>query len=460
MRTNNFDTIIAQCTPIGSGAVGLIRVSGSFACEIVQKMISSSSVVNIITASSHTIHYAVLKDTEGFQLDHVLISVMRSPKTFTGEDVVEIGCHNNPFIIAKIIDQAVFHGARRAHAGEFSQRAVLNGKMDLMQAESINELIHANNQETLKGALAQIDGTLSHWIVSLEKSLMEVLSLAQASFEFIDEEQISFDDQIRDRLKKIQDTFSMACGAFDYHQHLKQGIKIGFIGSTNAGKSSLFNLFLGRQQAIVTDIPGTTRDILEATITRPNGQWTLVDTAGIRSTKDQIELLGIEKSHQQACMVDIILLIYDGSRQFTKEEEEIYNNLIANYGHKIVLVQTKSDLDQNSSVLLDTTLSPVIVSCVTKKGISDLVEKIEERCQSLIPSAQLPFVFTQRQYSLLKQGKELLSEMDPLLEKSPLACELIAHHIIEILSQLRQLTGKSISMDSMDYIFRQFCVGK
>lgn len=460
MYIDNFDTIIAQCSPAGSGAVGLIRVSGPHACAIIQKLVKSSCAIDIEKAASHTIHYAVLVDHAGERLDHVLLSVMRAPKTFTGEDVIEIGCHNNQFIIESIIESAVLHGARRADPGEFSQRAVLYGKMDLIQAESIHELICANNQEALKQALSQVEGTLSHWIKNLERDLMEVLSFAQASFEFIEEEQFSFDEQIRAILKRIKDTFTMACDTFDYHQHLKQGIKIGFIGATNAGKSSLFNLLIGRQKAIVTDIPGTTRDVLEATITRPNGQWTFVDTAGIRSTSDQIELLGIQKSHQQACLVDIIVLLYDGSRAITNEERVMYHDIIASYGNKIVLVQTKSDLVSDVSIQLDPLLSPVMISCVTKQGIDALIVAIEHRCQSLFPASHLPFVFTQRQYCLLKHCKDLLQELDPLLQAAPLACELIAHHIIEILAQLRQLTGKSISMDCMDHIFRQFCVGK
>ena len=220
---------------------------------------------------------------------------MRSPKTFTGQDTVEITCHNNQFIIEEIINLAIANGARLAQQGEFTKRAVFNGKIDLVQAEAINELIHAQTQLALKQSLAQLTGSFSHCLASLEKELLKALALSEASFEFLDEE-MDFAPQIQALISSLQNTITGIKKTFNQQQQIRQGIRIAIIGSVNAGKSSLFNALLNQDRAIVSAIAGTTRDAIEAGVYTKGNYWTLVDTAGLRQTHDIIEQEGIKRS--------------------------------------------------------------------------------------------------------------------------------------------------------------------
>ncbi len=322
-------TIIAQCTPKGSGAIALLRLSGTNAIDIASKISTLASGKTLTQALSHTVHYGSVIDTNQKVVDKVMFIVMHAPRTFTGQNVVEITTHNNQFLVEEIIAHAINHGARLAQQGEFARRAVLNEKIDLVQAEAINELIHANTQLALKKSLAQLEGSFSHWIESIEQKLIKALALSEASFEFIDEEDLEFNQQINTIITKTLDTIARLKHTFDQQQQIREGIRIAIIGSVNAGKSSLFNALLKKDRAIVTSIAGTTRDVIEAGLYKNNNYWTLIDTAGLRQTENIIEQKGIERSHKEAELADIILLVIDGSRTMTTQEQQVYNELYA-----------------------------------------------------------------------------------------------------------------------------------
>ena len=259
------DTIIAQCTPRGSGAIALLRISGLQAFTIVDKFSLLASKQKISDVSSHTIHYGQIIDLNNEVVDQVMFIVMRAPKTFTGENVIEITCHNNPFIIEKIISLSIENGARLAQPGEFAKRSFLNGKIDLIEAEAINELLNAHTQESLKKSLANLEGSFSNFIQKIEIKLMHCLALCNASFEFLDDE-IEFESQIKEEISNIVDDIIELKKTFNKRQQIKEGIRIALIGSVNAGKSSLFNALLNKERAIVSSIAGTTRDSIEASV--------------------------------------------------------------------------------------------------------------------------------------------------------------------------------------------------
>ncbi len=456
MLVNHDDqTIIAQCTPSGAGAIALIRLSGIDALTIAARMSSLASMKKLDAVRSHTIQYGTVIDKNNRTIDQVLFFVMHGPKTFTGQHVVEISCHNNPFIIQEIIEQAIEHGARLAQEGEFTKRAVLNGKLDLVQAEAINDLFHAHTTAALKKSLAQLEGNFSHAVQAIEKEILKAIALCEASFEFIDEE-ITFDDQIKIIIDTTLTSIAQIKKNFDQQQQIKDGIRIAIIGSVNAGKSSLFNALLGKKRAIVTNIAGTTRDSIEAGVYRSHHYWTLIDTAGIRQTDDVIEQEGINRSFEQAALADIILLVFDSSNTMTAPEQKVYADLFAAHQHKIIVVGNKADLRQNSSSVLK---PDITVSSSTNSKISALETLIEQKINALFAHADSPFLLNTRQFNLMQSlEKKLIAAQEQFADA--LAYELLSVHLNDALACLSELTGKDVSEQAMDAIFKEFCIGK
>lgn len=451
------ETIVARCTPAGSGALALIRLSGLQALEIASKISVLPNKKLLLEQPTHTIAYGWVVDSIGHTIDQVLFLIMHGPHTFTGQHTVEITCHNNPFLVEQIIAQTILHGARLAQEGEFTKRAVLNNKIDLIQAEAINELIHANTQHALKKSLAQLQGSFSSVVDMLEKELLKAIAFCEASFEFIDEE-MQFDEQIKGALNQVLSTIAQLKINFDQQQQIKQGIRIALIGSVNAGKSSLFNSLLGTNRAIVTPIAGTTRDSIEAGLYKNNNYWTLIDTAGLRNTDDVVEQEGIKRSREEAQKADIILLVFDGSRNLTAHEATVYQELLETYQTKIIPVITKTDLPYTIAELLQRS-DPITVSTQHKNTLASLEKNIETKIQSLFQALESPFLLNQRQYNLLLALEQKLHTIAPMLQP-PLQYELLSYHLNDASAQLAQLTGKSISEASMDAVFREFCVGK
>lgn len=450
------ETIIAQCTPKGSGAIALLRLSGVNVRDIVTQMAKLPGTKSLLDVPTHTIHYGSIVKNDAI-IDQVMFFVMDAPRTFTGQNTIEITTHNNPFIIDAIIALAIDYGARLAHEGEFTKRAFLSGKIDLVQAEAINELIHANTQIALKQSLAQLKGSFSHWLVHIETQLVKSLAWCEASFEFLDDE-AEFGVQIKQHLQVLLAHIEQLKKTFDQQQQIRQGIKIALIGSVNAGKSSIFNALLNQKRSIVTEIAGTTRDVIEAGLYRNGNYWTLIDTAGLRKTNDVIEQEGIRRSQEEAQKADIIILVFDGSRELTSEEQEVYQNLLAAHTSKTMLVHNKADLTAYAHhPLLEK--AQIKISGLTKSNI-DLLEKlIEEKIATLFNAIESPFLLNQRQFNLLLELEKKLIVIVGMLNKA-IQYELVSYHIKDALETISELSGKSVSEAGLDMVFKEFCVGK
>lgn len=418
-------------------------------------MCALASGKKLTEVTSHTVHYGAVQDSHGAVIDRVMVILMRGPKTFTGQDTIEITCHNNQFLIERIIDRAIACGARLADGGEFSRRSVLNNKMDLVQAEAVNELIHAAHQMSLKQSLSQLEGSFSQWIQTIEKRLIKCLALSEASFEFLEEE-MNFDEQIKELLAKTLSDSAEIKKTFDQQQQIRDGIRIALLGSVNAGKSSLFNALLSKERAIVTEIAGTTRDVIEAGLFVDGTYWTLVDTAGLRSTDDVVEQKGIERSGQEAAKADIILLAYDGSRNMSDQEHAIYQDILNRYGDKIILVHNKIDLGNQPHLFAHDSSN---VSVNYPGTITKLHTIIKQKVAALFDGIASPFLLNKRQFHLLSNLEKNIHTMLPMLDGN-VAYELLSCHLQDAIANVAELTGKSISEAGMDAVFRSFCIGK
>src|SRR3990167_739553 len=481
-------TIVAQCTPIGSGTLAVIRISGPQSLQIADQLGQLASGAKISAQAANTINYgAVIKyvtapkthsETQDFIIiDRVMFSVFRAPKSFTGEDTVEISCHNNQLIINQIINLTLEFGASLAQRGEFSQQAFLNQKLDLTQVEALNELIYANTDQALKKSLAQLDGSLSHWLVEIEAQLLQALALSEASFEFLDEE-FDFGPQILVIIEKLALSLRELQIKFNQDQQLRTGIKIAIVGPPNAGKSSLFNKLVQQERAIVTEIAGTTRDTIEAGWQLGEYLVTFVDTAGLRKATETIEQLGITRSLQAAQAADVILLVFDSTRDqasYSASELAEYQELIKLYSHKILLVLNKCDLETRASrrkpgVALAKPgeqsrdvkgeREPILVSAQTGANLDQLKQALENKIQSLLGVNNSQFLLNQRHNIIISDLLTQLAVIQNLLTQDQVAYELLSINLNQALVTISELTGKTISEQAMDKIFREFCVGK
>jgi tRNA modification GTPase len=448
--------IVAQCTPQGPGAIALIRVSGAQAIQMTDGIARLYSKKKLQDAATHTIHYGEILERD-LTVDTVLFLIMRAPKTFTGEDVVEITCHNNQLIIHKIISAFLGQGARVAERGEFAKRAVMNEKLDLVQAEAIHDVITATSESALKKSLSMLQGSFSALISEIEEKVIHVVVYAEASFEFLDEE-MDFSDEIRTRCDHILDLVSKALQTFDKRRQLYEGMRVALIGKTNVGKSSLFNALINRERAIVTDVAGTTRDTVEALFFHENLQLTFIDTAGIRKTEDFIEQQGIDRSFDEAAQADIILLVVDPQAEYTLEETAQHLDLLEKYHDKVIVVQNKIDASSLSVPFLSDR-ETIKISAQQKENIQHVYAAVQERARVVMGSDDTPFVLNRRQYDLLLQFHHYLNDY---LKRSARTFdyELLAFHLKESLELLSEVSGKTVSEQVLDRVFQSFCVGK
>ena len=466
------ESIIARCTPVGSGAIAVLRLCGKDSILIVDKIAKLSSDKKLSDLSSHTIHHGFVysfdeKNNKNEIIDEVLFLLMRGPKTFTGQDTVEINCHNNPFIIEKIIELAIKNGARLAQRGEFSKRAFLNNKIDLIQAESINEIIGAQTELALKKSMSQLKGTLSNFVKKTEQELVELLAIVESSFEFLEEEQNDIDlkSLIKNKINLFLQNLRKIKKDFNAQQQIRQGIKIAIVGDVNAGKSTLFNALLNKDRSIVTSIEGTTRDSVESTLYKSGNFWLLTDTAGLRKTKDEIEIQGIERSWQEAEKSDVVLLVFDSSILENVDEDKlkIYSKIIKQYKEKVILVFNKIDKSKiNVDMFLknfEQKINYIKIAAKEKIGILDLEEMIQFKIQQMFENLNSPFLLNQRQFNLIVQLEQMMDFVVKGMSDG-LQYELIAYHIKDMLENLSELTGKNVTEKLLDTVFNTFCVGK
>lgn len=465
-------TIIAQCTPIGSGSLAIIRISGPQSLIIADQIGQLANQQKVSTQAANTINYGtiieIVENQNLVTIDRVMFSVFRAPRSFTGENTVEISCHNNQLIINQIINLALKFGASLAQRGEFSQQAFLNQKLDLTQAEALNELIHANTDQALKKSLAQLSGSLSSWLVDIEAQLLQALALSEASFEFLDEE-FDFGPQILLIIEKLKINLLDLQIKFSQDQQLRNGIKIAIIGPPNAGKSSLFNQLVQQERAIVTEIAGTTRDTIEAGWQLGEYLVTFIDTAGLRKTTETIEQLGITRSLQAAQAADVILLVFDSTRDqasYSSSELAEYQELIKLYNHKILLVLNKCDLKTcTSREFIQSTIeiigdTPNLVSAQTGANLNQLKQALNTKIKNLLGANNSPFLLNQRHNIIISDLLTQLKIIKDLLAQDQVPYELLSINLNQALVTISELTGKTITEQAMDKIFREFCVGK
>lgn len=446
------DIIVAQSTAIGTGAIALVRLSGSGVIELVEPSAQLLSGKKLSEYASHTLSVGYYCGLDGQPIDQVLFIIMRGPRNFTGEDIVEISCHGNQLIVQKIIADLIARGARPANRGEFARRAVENERITIAQAEGINELICAQTETALKYSLAQVQGSLSSWITNIEKDLLQAIALCEASFEFVDDE-LDVKDQIEAAITHVAQQIDSALAQFDIQRHLREGFRIALIGTVNAGKSSLFNRIIGAERAIVTAHPGTTRDTIEATITRNGSIWTLIDTAGIRKTEDVIEQEGIRRSFQEAEKADVVLLLINASEPLSPELAQTYQELQKQHASKIIVVYNKSDLARSAD-------ADLLISTKTGENVDKLTAQIEAKIAVLAAQANLPFMLNQRHHELLTETKRRIAQITELLNAPVVHCELVSREAQETLELLANISGKSVTTTALDLLFQTFCVGK
>ncbi len=453
MKNNNI--IVAQATANGVAPLAIVRLSGSDIRILLNSVVVFKSKKKLIDIASHNVCYGYINDCRGNIIDQIMLVAMDSPRSFTGEDTIEITCHNNQFIINKIIATCIALGARMADRGEFSQRAVANKKIDIFQAEAINELLHAQNELITEIALAQVEGSLSSQIQYLDNELCIISAWCQASFEFLDEERdfrLIILEKLENVILKIEHLLRMHSTV----KFLKEGVRVAIIGSVNVGKSSLFNALLGYKRAIVSNTAGTTRDTIEAGLFNLKYTITLIDTAGIRLTNDEIENEGIEKSYYEAELADILLLVYEDEVLENKDVFHFYNCIKEKYDSKIIFIKNKIDR-QSKEVSF---FGELLISTKENIGINNVLNKIYENIENKLENRDVSYIINVRHVENLKGIKEVLFNVKDLLYFESPYYEIVLYNLLEAQKIISNLSGKSIEERSLDKVFKEFCVGK
>jgi tRNA modification GTPase len=454
----SFDTIVAPVTPPGEGGVGIVRLSGPKAVDFLGKNFHGK--VNVAGMESHKLYHGHLLTSGGERVDEVLAVTMRAPRSYTGEDVVEVHCHGGLQVLRSVLDLFLDIGARMAGPGEFTQRAFLNGRLDLAQAEAVIEVIRARSERASRVALDQLDGRLSREIYKFSEQLKQSLALLEAHIDFPDDEVGALDlSLLLDPLRQISCQVEALAGSFDVGRVLREGVNVLILGRPNVGKSSLMNAILGESRAIVNESAGTTRDTLEEQLVLAGFPVRLVDAAGVRDTDDPVEQEGVRRAREKATAADLILMVVDGSSLLT-DQDMLALELCQ--PDKTLVVVNKSDQAQNCELesLADFPCR-VAVSAKYNLGLDELSAAILEILKSdAASSGNEGVVVTERRHreALLLARDALKQLVSSAGESAPLEC--LAMDLREALSSLGLITGETTPDEILDQIFSQFCVGK
>jgi len=448
------DTIAAIATPYGVGAISVIRVSGPSSIEIADKLFVPASSKRLVDSASHTIHYGRIITPGKKVLDDVLISVFRAPHSFTGEESVEISTHGNPLICQQVISLLTNNGAKLAEPGEFSRRAYINGRMDLAQAEAVAEIINARTDASLRGARNQLDGLLSQEVANLRNELLNASSLVELELDFA-EEDLEFVDKsnLSSLIAEIINKLDILINTYRFGRVLKDGINVAIVGKPNVGKSSLLNYLVKEYRAIVSEIPGTTRDIIREEVTIDGFLYIFHDTAGIRDSSDVIEIEGVQRSRSAIVNADLILFINDISEGIDKQ---LYADLLLlTDKEKIVSVINKADLQINHKDEGD-----VFISAKTGAGLSDLFSLLRERATgSSSYTEKSALVSSLRHFNALTDAKNYLNQTQNSI-LAQLSGEFQAADLRKAVNSLGEVIGVVTSDDILNNIFQKFCIGK
>ena len=447
------DTIAAISTTMGVGAISIIRVSGNEAIKIVNKIFKGK---NLEEVESHTINYGHIINNEEV-IDEVLVSIMRAPKTFTKEDIVEINTHGGIAITNKVLELLLYNGCRLAEPGEFTKRAFLNGRIDLIEAEGVMDLINAKTEKSRKLAINQVNGEVSNLIKKLRQRIIEILANIEVNIDYPEYEDIEemTNTMIEENLMPLEIDIKNILSKSEDSKIIKEGIKTIIIGSPNVGKSSILNRLLNEEKAIVTDIAGTTRDIVEGVVQIDGIILNIIDTAGIRETSDVVESIGVKKSLDLIDEADLILYVLNNNEIITEEEKEILNK-IKNKNHIIIVnkVDLENKLDKN---LLSNYIE---ISVKNDIGIDDLRNRIKEMFNlEEIEQNDYTYLSSARSISLLRKSLESLNSVKDGI-KNNLPIDMVEIDLKQMWSILGEIIGETYSDELIDQLFSQFCLGK
>lgn len=450
MRIYDNDTITAMATPAG-GAIAVIRLSGDDALAIADKVFKGRKA--LAGARTATAHYGNIVAADGTVIDDAVVTVYRAPHSYTGEDSAEISCHGSRYIARAVLQALIDAGARQAGPGEYTQRAYLNGKMDLSQAEAVADLIAAQNKATHDIAMSQLKGHFSSQLAQLRERLLKMTSLLELELDFSDHEELEFADrkELRALAEEIDSHITQLAASFKTGQALKEGIPVAIIGKTNVGKSTLLNRLLNEEKAIVSDIDGTTRDIIEDTTDINGVTFRFIDTAGIRRTDDRIEQIGIERALKALDNARIVLWMIDAR----PDDSQIKEMKTRTQGKSLIIVHNKADI--NAGTLVD---GETAVSARDGKNIDSLRERIYAAADMPEINDTTVIITNARHYEALTRAKDdierVLSGMD-----DGLSGDLLAEDLRQCLDDLADITGGKITpQETLNNIFKHFCIGK
>lgn len=455
------DTIAAISSAAGNSGIGIIRVSGDEAIEVVDKIFRPANKnKKLANVESHTVHYGHIMDGDK-TLDQVLVIVMKNPHSYTGEDTVEIDCHGGMLILKKVLDLVLKNGARTAEPGEFTKRAFLNGRIDLSQAEAVMDLINSKNDFALNSSIEQLKGGVSDAIKDIRKDIIYHIAFIESALD--DPEHISldgYDEEITKMLNENIYKISKLVNSFDNGRIMKEGIKTVILGKPNAGKSSLLNLMLGEDRAIVTDIEGTTRDTLEENINFNGLSLKIIDTAGIRDTEDLVERIGVNKAKEIAKEGDLIIYVVDGSRELDDNDREIIK--LINDKQAIILVN-KSDMDTVINIdelKKDSNRDVILFSAKNGEGMDQLEEEIRNMFYSgKVTYNDQVYITNARHKEALENALESLKQVKNSVDAG-MPEDFYSIDLMDAYTDLGLIIGESVEDDLVNEIFSKFCMGK
>ena len=447
-----YDTIAAISTPFGTAGIAVIRVSGSEAIERTNQVFKGK---NLMKMKSHTIAYGHIIDQKGTEIDEVMVSVMRAPKTFTAEDTVEISCHGGILVTQKVLERVLETGIKLAEPGEFSKRAYVNGRIDLTQAEAIMDLIHAKNENAMKLALSGLRGDIKTGIQNLRAELLTIIAQIEVNIDYpeYDDATTMGNELIKPEVIRIREKLIQLLDDSNKGKIIREGVKTAIVGKPNVGKSSLLNALLKEERAIVTDIAGTTRDTIEASINIGNITLNLIDTAGIRETTDLVEKIGVTRSKKAIEEAELVILVLDQSRQISKEDIEL---LEATQTKKRIIVGNKNDLQK----AIDLDIHMLKLSTLTKEGLTDLEKEIVKVLgMDDIQEKDFNVISNIRHIGKIKETIQALEDvLNAIAIDMPI--DMTEIDLKKAWQILGEITGDYHPEDLISELFSKFCLGK
>ncbi|NGH50662.1 tRNA uridine-5-carboxymethylaminomethyl(34) synthesis GTPase MnmE [Staphylococcus aureus] len=458
----DLDTITNISTPMGEGAIGIVRLSGPQAVEIADKLYKGKHLLNDVP--SHTINYGHIIDPESKEvIEEVMVSVLRAPKTFTREDIIEINCHGGILTINRVLELTMTYGARMAEPGEFTKRAFLNGRIDLSQAEAVMDFIRSKTDRASKVAMNQIEGRLSDLIKKQRQSILEILAQVEVNIDYpeYDDVEDATTEFLLEQSKEIKQEINRLLDTGAQGKIMREGLSTVIVGKPNVGKSSMLNNLIQDNKAIVTEVAGTTRDVLEEYVNVRGVPLRLVDTAGIRETEDIVEKIGVERSRKALSQADLILFVLNNNEALTQEDYTLYE-VVKN--EDVIVIVNKMDLEQNIDInevkdmIGDTPL--IQTSMLKQEGIDELEIQIRDLFfGGEVQNQDMTYVSNSRHISLLKQARQTIQDAIDAAE-SGVPMDMVQIDLTRTWEILGEIIGETASDELIDQLFSQFCLGK